>query len=404
MRGSSSNILPFSPSLLRGVETVITPDELEARWKEAQNRNTPLRIKVGFDPTAPDLHLGHYVILRKLREFQECGHRVFLIIGDFTARIGDPSGRNETRPPLTSEEVLENAHTYEDQVFRVLIRERTEVLYNSSWLDSLSPREWIRMASLTTVARMLEREDFRQRFQEQKRIHLHEFLYPLLQGYDSVAIRADIEVGGRDQIFNLLMGRDLQKAYGQPEQIVLTLPLLVGLDGHLKMSKSSGNYVAFRDPPEEQYGKIMSIPDHLMWDYYHLLTSEPVEEIRSRVKSGELHPMEAKGRLAFLIVKELHGESEARQAAKHFRQVFQERKLPDEIPTVHYSITKGPLWIPHILKENKVVNSSREALRLLSSGAISVNGASITQPYEFDKKGEYLLKVGKRRFLRVIVH
>lgn len=398
---AKSKSLP--PSLLEGIEHLISPEELEKRWSEASSKGLPLRIKVGFDPTAPDLHLGHYVLLRKLRKFQEFGHRVLLIIGDFTARIGDPTGRNEARPPLSPEEIQKNAKTYEEQIFRVLDKKVTEILYNSAWLENLRIDQMIRIASLTTVARMLERDDFSKRFRAQNPIHLHEFLYPLLQGYDSVAIRADLEMGGTDQLFNLLMGREVQRAYGQREQIILTLPLLVGLDGQQKMSKSLGNYVAFHDPPEEQFGKIMSISDALMWEYYRLLTDEPWEEIQGKVERGELHPMEAKEHLAHLIVSSLYDPERAERAQSHFRQIFRERGAPDEIPAHRCLLKEEPLWIPRVLKESGIVPSTKEALRLLKEGAVRLGGVAVSPPYELKQKGEFLFKIGRRRFLRVIV-
>jgi tyrosyl-tRNA synthetase len=393
----------FPPKLLEGVEHLVSIGELEDRWSQAISSGKPLRIKVGFDPTAPDLHLGHYVLLRKLKKFQENGHRVFLIIGDFTARIGDPTGRKETRPPLSSEEIEKNARTYKEQVFRILDRDATEILYNSTWLESLRTEELIRITSLTTVARMLERDDFAKRFKAQNPIHLHEFLYPLLQGYDSVAVQADIEMGGTDQLFNLLMGREIQRAYGQKEQVILTLPLLPGLDGHQKMSKSLGNYVALNDPPEEQFGKIMSISDDLMWEYYRLLTDEPWRELKGKVEKGELHPMEAKENLAYLIVASLYHPETAERAKTHFHKIFRERGVPEEVPVRRFRLEQEPLWIPRVLKESGIVPSTKEALRLLKEGAVRLGGVAVSPPYELKERGDFLFKIGRRRFLRVIV-
>jgi len=312
----------------QGTVEIIEEEELLKKLKEGR----PLRIKAGFDPTAPDLHLGHTVLLQKLRQFQQLGHEVYFVIGDFTAMIGDPTGRSETRPPLSREEVLENAKTYEHQVFKVLIPEKTNIVFNSSWLSSLGTEGIIRLAGQYTVARMLERDDFSKRFKEGIPIYIHEFLYPLLQGYDSVFLRADVELGGTDQKFNLLVGRDLQRAYGQEPQVCITLPLLVGLDGVRKMSKSYGNYIGITERPEDMFGKVMSISDDLMWDYYLLLTDYTQEEIEDFKKN--LHPMDAKKRLAHYIVSRYHSKEEADRALEFFERTFSKREFPQDAPVI----------------------------------------------------------------------
>jgi len=385
--------------LMRGVVEALPEDGLRAKLAEAEKERRPLVVKAGFDPTAPDLHLGHLVLLEKLRQFQRFGHRVVFLIGDFTAMIGDPSGKNETRPPLSREQVQENAKTYERQVFKVLDPAHTEVRFNSEWLDRLSAADLIRLAGKVTVARMLERDDFEKRYKAGQPIALHEFLYPLLQGYDSVALRADVELGGTDQRFNLLMGRQMQEAFGQSPQVVLMLPLLEGLDGVRKMSKSLGNYVGIEEPPEEQFGKLMSISDELMWRYYELLTDEDLAAVRA------MHPRDAKARLAHRIVARFHGKEAADRAQAQFERVFAKREVPEEVPQARISAQgRQGIWIAHALKQAGLVASTSEAVRLIQQGAVRVDGKKITQKdAQLLVGGPYLVRVGRRRFLRLLI-
>jgi tyrosyl-tRNA synthetase len=380
----------------RGVVEIIEEEELLKKLKEGR----PLRIKAGFDPTAPDLHLGHTVLLQKLRQFQQLGHEVYFVIGDFTAMIGDPTGRSETRPPLSREEVLENAKTYEHQVFKILDPEKTNIVFNSTWLSGLGTEGIIKLAGKYTVARMLERDDFSKRFREGVPIYIHEFIYPLLQGYDSVFLKADVELGGTDQKFNLLVGRDLQRAFGQEPQVCITLPLLVGLDGVRKMSKSYQNYVAIQEEPESMFGKIMSISDDLMWDYYTLLTDYTEEEIEDFKKN--LHPMDAKKKLAHFIVERFHGKEQADKALEFFVKTFSEREFPEDAPIIE---------VPHGLKrrayellfELGIESSKNSARRVVEGGGLRINGAKVEDPnQEIEIKGELRLQVGKKRFYRVV--
>ena len=380
----------------RGVVEIIEEEELLKKLKEGR----PLRIKAGFDPTAPDLHLGHTVLLQKLRQFQQLGHEVYFVIGDFTAMIGDPTGRSETRPPLSREEVLENAKTYEHQVFKILDPEKTNIVFNSTWLSGLGTDGIIKLAGKYTVARMLERDDFSKRFKEGIPIYIHEFIYPLLQGYDSVFLKADVELGGTDQKFNLLVGRDLQRAFGQEPQVCITLPLLVGLDGVRKMSKSYQNYVAIQEEPESMFGKIMSISDDLMWDYYTLLTDYTEEEIENFKKN--LHPMDAKKKLAHFIVERFHGKEQADKALEFFVKTFSEREFPEDAPVIE---------VPHGLKrrayellfELGIESSKNSARRVVEGGGLRINGAKVEDPnQEIEINGELRLQVGKKRFYRVV--
>jgi tyrosyl-tRNA synthetase len=380
----------------RGVVEIIEEEELLKKLKEGRS----LRIKAGFDPTAPDLHLGHTVLLQKLRQFQQLGHEVYFVIGDFTAMIGDPTGRSETRPPLSREEVLENAKTYEHQVFKILDPEKTNIVFNSTWLSGLGTDGIIKLSGKYTVARMLERDDFSKRFKEGIPIYIHEFIYPLLQGYDSVLLKADVELGGTDQKFNLLVGRDLQRAFGQEPQVCITLPLLVGLDGVRKMSKSYQNYIAIQEEPESMFGKIMSISDDLMWDYYTLLTDYTEEEIENFKKN--LHPMEAKKKLAHFIVERFHGKEQADKALEFFVKTFSEREFPEDAPIIE---------VPHGLKrrayellfELGIESSKNSARRVVEGGGLRINGAKVEDPnQEIEIKGELRLQVGKKRFYRVV--
>ncbi|WP_029551426.1 tyrosine--tRNA ligase [Thermocrinis jamiesonii] len=379
-----------------GVSEIIEEEELIEKLK----RGKPLRIKAGFDPTAPDLHLGHTVLLQKLRQFQQLGHEVYFVIGDFTAMIGDPTGRSETRPPLSREEILENAKTYEHQVFKILDPEKTNVVFNSSWLSTLGTEGVIRLAGKYTVARMLERDDFSKRFKEGNPIYIHEFIYPLLQGYDSVFLKADVELGGTDQKFNLLVGRDLQRAYGQEPQVCITLPLLVGLDGVRKMSKSYGNYVGITEEPEIMFGKIMSISDELMWDYYLLLTDYSREEIESFKR--DMHPMEAKKKLAYTIVERFHGKEKAERALEFFVKTFSEKEFPQDAPVIE--LPQGYRKRAYeLLFELGLEPSKNSARRVIEGGGFRVNGRKIEDPFqEIEVLQELKIQLGKKRFYRLV--
>jgi tyrosyl-tRNA synthetase len=381
-------------ALVRGATEVISPQELAA--KLALGR--PLRIKLGMDPTAPDLHLGHSLTLKKLRDFQDAGHTVIFLVGDFTAMIGDPTGRNETRKPLSREQIERNAETYRTQAFKILDRESTEVRFNSEWMNVLGVAKLIEIAAKVSVARLLERDDFEKRLAAEEPLFLHELLYPVIQGYDSVALEADLEIGGTDQKFNMLVGRELQRHYGQAPQAVMTMPLLEGLDGVRKMSKSLGNYVGLTDKPEDMYGKLMSAPDKLMVRYYELLTSATPEEIAA-VKSGGMHPMEAKKRLARTIVTEYHGAPAATRAEEYFESKHQRREVPASAQV--YRIAED-LWICELMKQLQFTPSTSEARRLVSQGAVRVDGHTITDVNFRFVPGEHkVLEVGKRRVARI---
>ena len=384
--------------LSRGAVEILPKGGLEKKLKQARDEGRPLRVKAGFDPTAPDLHLGHTVLLEKLRQFQVCGHQVVFLIGDFTGMIGDPTGKNETRPPLTHEEVLVNAETYKEQVFNILDPARTEVRFNSEWLNQLTAADLIRIAAKATVARMLERDDFEKRYKGGQPIAIHEFLYPLIQGYDSVALDADVELGGNDQKFNLLMGRQLQEAYGKPPQVILTMPLLEGLDGVNKMSKSLGNYVGVAEAPNEQFGKLMSISDELMLRYYELLTDADMDEVRA------MHPMEAKKRLAAMIVDRFHGAGTGERARQAFEAQFSRGQLPEDIPEAEMAAEDGGLWIARALTGAGLTASNGEAIRLIRQGALSIDGERVTdKDMKLAPGGPYLIKLGKRKYLRLMV-
>ncbi len=381
----------------RGAVELISEEELKQKLAAGK----PLRVKAGFDPTAADLHLGHTVIMHKLRHFQELGHQVLFLIGDFTARIGDPSGRSETRPTLEAEQIKQNAETYQAQAFKILDPERTQVVWNSAWTETLSAADLIRLSAQTTVARMLERDDFEKRYAAHQPIGIHEFLYPIIQGYDSVALRADVEIGGTDQKFNLLVGRDLQRSHGQAPQVVLTLPLLEGLDGQQKMSKSFGNAVGITEAATEIYGKIMSVSDELMLRYYELL-SDVSQERLAAIASGEVHPMEAKKALAAEIVARYHGPAEAERAAADFSRRFQQGGLPEEIPTIDWTEPADEVWVCRLLKASGLVRSSGEARRLIAQGGVRLDGERVEDPdLQVPARGEALLQVGKRRIARV---
>ncbi len=401
--------------LRKGTAEIINETELRQKLELAQKSQRPLRAKLGVDPTAPDIHLGHTVVLRKLRHFQDLGHTAIFLIGDFTGMVGDPSGRNTTRPPLTREQVLANAETYKQQVFKILDPERTEVRFNSEWLGKLSSEDLVRLCGQYTVARLIEREDFRSRLESNQPISLHELLYPMLQAYDSVALQADFELGGTDQKFNLLVGREIQRAYGQPSQVLVMTPILPGLDGVQRMSKSLGNYVGITEPPAEMFGKLMSISDDLMWTYYELLTDiEPARlaDLRKDVGKGSVHPMDAKRDLAKLIVSDFHGVLTAELAKNDFERVFRKGELPKELP--HDLIVPG-MWRDAMspgtnrLKLSRLVarlaNVSRaEAERLMKQGAVEIDGSRRTDAAEeidLSAPREFILRVGKFTIRRV---
>ncbi len=388
---------------LRGCDELLVESEWVAKLARSESSGQPLRIKLGLDPTAPDLHLGHTVVLNKMRQLQNLGHTVIFLIGDFTAMIGDPSGRNSTRPPLTREQIEENARTYFNQASLVLDRERTEIRYNSEWSDPLGARGMIQLASRYTVARMMERDDFSKRFKSGVPISVHEFLYPLMQGYDSVALRSDIELGGTDQKFNLLVGRELQREMGQEPQCILTMPLLEGLDGVDKMSKSKGNYVGISEPPGEMFGKLMSISDTLMWRYFELLSFRGLDEIK-RLKAecdAGRNPRDAKVMLAQEIVTRFHSSSAAEQALTDFEARFREGAIPDDIPEV--ALSGAPLGIATLLKQAGLAASTSEAVRSIEQGGVRVDGARIEDRAMKLDAGTYVVQVGKRRFARVTV-
>ncbi len=389
----------------RGAVEIISEDELRGKLEKAIKEDRPLRVKAGFDPTAPDLHLGHTVLIQKMRHFQELGHQVIFLIGDFTGLIGDPTGKSETRPPLTPEQVQENAATYKEQIFKILDQEKTEIAFNSKWMNKMASIDMIRLCAKYTVARMLEREDFKQRFQQQRPIAIHEFIYPLIQGYDSVALEADIELGGTDQKFNLLVGRHIQKEYGQEPQVVVTMPLLEGLDGVNKMSKSLGNYVGITEDPHSMFGKLMSISDELMFRYYELLSSRSLEEIevlKNQIEQGKEHPKEVKAQLAFELVARFHGEEKAKKARQQFDAQFSRGELPEDIPEFHLEGSSHSIFVPKILKEAGLVKSTSEARRLIKQGAVSLDGTKL-KVEEIDNPGPgAVFKVGKRRYLKLV--
>lgn len=390
------------PEIVRGADEILVVGELEQ--KLAQGR--PLRVKAGFDPTAPDLHLGHTVLINKLRAFQELGHEVLFLIGDFTGMIGDPTGKNATRPPLTAEDVKANAETYKEQVFKILDPEKTRVVFNSEWMGDMSAADLIALASKQTVARMLERDDFSKRYKGNQPIAIHEFLYPMVQGYDSVALEADIELGGTDQKFNLLMGRQLQQSWGQPPQVVLTMPLLEGLDGVNKMSKSLGNCIGINDAPEDMFGKLMSVSDDLMWRYFELLSFRPIEEIaalQKRVAEGA-NPRDIKYELGIELVARFHGDVAAHQAQASFVKRFRGGEIPDDIKEFSLQSTDGVLGIADILRKIEMVGSNSEAFRMIQQGAVKVDGEKIVdRTLVIESGSRHILQVGKRKFASVTV-
>lgn len=392
----SQSIETILAELKRGVEDIYSEADLIEKLKE----NRPLRVKLGADPTAPDIHLGHTVVLNKLRQFQNFGHEVIFLIGDFTATVGDPSGKNATRPPLSREDVLRNAETYKEQIFKILDPQKTRIVFNSEWLGELGTVGMIRLASNYTVARMLERDDFKKRFANQQSIAIHEFIYPLLQGHDSVALEADVELGGTDQTFNLLIGRELQKSAGQKPQVAMTLPLLVGLDGEKKMSKSLGNYIGVTEAPSEMFGKIMSISDELMWDWYNLLSFRPLVEIaqlKADVEAGK-NPRDVKILLAKEIIARFHNEDAANAAEQEFINRFQKGAMPDEMPEFTF---EGEMGLASLLKEAGLVPSTSEAIRAAQQGGVKIDGEKVEDVKQTAQKGTFVYQVGKRKFARI---
>jgi tyrosyl-tRNA synthetase len=388
----------------RGAVEIIVEADFLKMLEKSSHENRPLKIKAGFDPTAPDIHLGHTVLLEKMRQFQELGHEVIFLIGDFTGMIGDPSGKSEMRKPLTKEDVLENAKTYRDQISKILDPEKTRVVFNSEWMSQMNSSKMIQLTSTYTVARMLEREDFKQRWINQNPIGIHEFMYPLIQGYDSVALQADVELGGTDQKFNLIVGRELQKEFGQEPQCIVLMPLLEGLDGVKKMSKSLGNYIGITEPPKEMYGKIMSISDELMLRYYELLSHISLKELSSLkegIQKGAVHPKHAKENLALEIVERYWSKEEALRVKEEFEHIFQQKGLPDEIPAFDITWEEKEMWVPKIMKLSGLTSSTGEAMRLIRQGGVTVDDQKVDDPDAKLPAGNYLFKVGKRKFLRV---
>jgi tyrosyl-tRNA synthetase len=394
--------------LKKGAAEIIREEELKAKLEQSGKSGKPLRVYLGVDPTAPDIHLGHTVVLRKLKHFQDMGHTAVFLIGDFSAMIGDPTGQSETRPPLTRGQVDANAKTYLDQVYKILDREKTEVRFNSEWLAKMTSYDTVRLCGHYRLARMLEREDFRSRLEKNQPISVHELLYPLLTAYDAVALQSDVELGATEQKFNLLVHREIQREYGQASQAVLTMPILVGLDGERKMSKSLGNYVGITEAAGEMFGKLMSISDELMWPYYELLTDFPppvIVRLREEVRTGVLHPMDAKMQLAHTVIAGFHGEEAARRASNEFQRVFRERQAPDEAP--RHTIPRGtPRRLSALLVDLKLTSSRSEAERLMKQGGVEIDGGrvdDVKREIDLSKPGEYLLRAGKKKFLRLVI-
>jgi tyrosyl-tRNA synthetase len=394
--------------LRKGAVEIIRAEELLAKLQRSQREGAPLTVKVGFDPSAPDLHLGHTVVIRKMKHFQDLGHRVVFVIGDFTGMIGDPTGQSKTRPALTKEQVKQNAETYKKQVFKILHPKKTVIEFNSRWLGKLGASGFIQLASKYTVARILERDDFSKRYKSGLPIGLHEFLYPLAQAYDSVALKADVEMGGTDQTFNLLVGREVMREYGMEPQVVLTMPLLEGLDGVEKMSKSLGNYIGINEPAREIYGKVMSMSDALMWRYWELCTDATLPDIaamRRRVEAGELHPKQAKSDLARRIVADYHGDEAAAEAAAEFDKVFARKETPEEVREVRLPAAGHPIWMPKLLVTLGMAKSNGEARRLIEQGGVSLDGERLSdaaREIPAAASSSHLIKVGKRHFVRVL--
>lgn len=386
-----------------GTAEILPAGGLRQKLEQAAKEQRPLRVKLGLDPSAPDIHLGHTVVLRKLKQFQDMGHRIVLIIGDFTGRIGDPSGKSVARKPLSEEQVLANARTYEIQIFKILDRDKTEVHFNSEWLSKMNFADVLTLAAKYTVARMLERDDFRKRMEEERPISIHEFMYPLMQGYDSIATKADIEFGGTDQTFNLIVGRHLQSESGMDPQLVITMPLLEGLDGVQKMSKSLGNYIGIDEDPKEMFGKSMSIPDALMMRYYMLVTDVPADEQKQMevdLESGRLHPRDAKMRLAWEIVNLYHGPAAADEAQAEFVRVFQQGDLPTDMEIL--TVPAGEVWLPQLLQDADMASSNSDAKRAIAQGAVRVNGEKVTEE-TITLAADDVLQVGKRKYRRIAI-
>jgi tyrosyl-tRNA synthetase len=408
MTSSSKPVEEQLAYLKKGVHEIIREEDLRAKLEKSRRTGKPLRAKLGVDPTAPDIHLGHTVVIRKLKHFQDMGHIAVFLIGDFTAMVGDPTGQNETRPPLSHEQVQANSRTYLEQVFKILDPVKTEIRYNSEWLDKLTSYDIIKLAAKYRVARMLEREDFHNRLVNQQAISVHEFLYPLLVAYDSVVLEADVELGATEQKFNLLMGREIQREYGQVSQVCMTMPILVGLDGVRKMSKSLGNYVGITEPPQEMFGKMMSIPDELMWSYYELVTDRTEQEIadlKNEVAAGKLHPMDAKMKLGEEVVSAFQGTEAGRKAAENFQHVFRDRQAPAEATA--QKIPRGPAKkLTALLVELSLAPSKSEAERLIKQKGVEIDGMTaddFRKEIDLSQPGQFLLRAGKKKFLRIII-
>ncbi len=392
----------------RGLADLISEKDLLAKLEKSKSTNTPLVIKAGFDPTRPDIHLGHTVVINKMKQFQNFGHKVVFLIGDFTAMIGDPSGKNETRPPLTSEEIKVNAQTYAQQVFKILDPDKTEIAYNSKWFNDFKPEDFIRLSSQYTVARMLERDDFEKRYKNHTPISLHEFLYPLIQGYDSVALKADVELGGTDQIFNLLVGRDLQKSHSMAQQVVMTVPILEGLDGVQKMSKSLDNYIGLDDTPKDMFGKSMRVSDELMIRYYELLTdlsTDEINQLKEDLASGQKHPRDAKVELAKFIVSRFYDSATAENCLEEFNRIFVKKGIPDNMPEFNKAPSEQ-VGVCGFLTELKMTSSNSEARRMIQGGAVEIAGQKISDPQlkiDLTAGDEFIVKVGKKKFSKVKV-
>ena len=391
--------------LLRGSVEVISEEALCKKLEKSMSSGQPLKVKAGYDPTAPDIHLGHTLLIQKMKHFQDVGHEVIFLIGDFTGMIGDPSGKSIARKKMTKKEVAKNATTYKKQIFKILDPNKTAIVFNSHWMEKMSSSDFIELTSHYTVARMLERDDFHKRYKGQQPISIHEFLYPLIQGYDSVVLKADVELGGTDQKFNLLVGRELQKDFGQEPQVVFTMPLLEGTDGIQKMSKSLDNYIGITEPPKEIFGKIMSISDELMIRYYELLSDISVSEIKKmkeKLKADTVNPKECKVKLAKEIVARFYSTDEADNAEKEFENIFKNKELPHEMPQFSVKWNNEKMWVCHLIKETGFSKSSSEAVRLIRQGAVSINGEKITDSdLQMEKKDTFILKIGKKRFARI---
>jgi tyrosyl-tRNA synthetase len=395
--------------IAKGADEIINVEDLKAKLEKSQKTSKPLTVKLGLDPSAPDIHLGHAVVLRKIKQIQDLGHNVVIIIGDFTGMIGDPTGRSKTRKPLTKDEVMQNAKTYEKQIFKILDKDKTQVKFNSEWLGKLNFADVINLASKYTVARMLEREDFKNRFESHESIGIHEFFYPLMQGYDSVALNADIELGGTDQRFNVLMGRTLQNDYGQERQVALFMPILEGTDGVEKMSKSLGNYIGIYEEPEVMFQKIMLIPDNLIIKYYELATDihpDVIDQIKDQLKNENCNPRDVKMRLALEITTLYHGKTAAEEAQKHFITVFQKKDIPDDIPLLQVQdsmIINGQIDIARVIVAAGYASSNSEARRLVQQGGVKVNGEKIADIKDFDLKNDDIIQVGKKNFVKITI-